>query len=165
MQKNHAIIISIVTIVSFGLMAFGYDATNENKETMNTEKLTKTDHSLKRILARGCDPTMTQEFGKMVPALIGNPEYVGTSTDEEFLHKIKTEQWSVVFFAPGACRFSQAQMHIPGGNSETQGWSIEQYKELIIEFQGKDIQFAETPYEQETIQVLKDALEKARNVK
>ena len=49
------------------------------------------DHSKKRILARGCDPHLSLAFSKKIPPYIGNPEYVPTTNDEDFFHKLKTE--------------------------------------------------------------------------
>ncbi|NRB41904.1 MAG: hypothetical protein HRU20_26095, partial [Pseudomonadales bacterium] len=62
------------------------------------------DHSNKRILARGCDPVASRMAAQALPPLMGNPEYVPTSDDADFIEKLTHEKWSVVFFAPGACR-------------------------------------------------------------
>ena len=66
----------------------------------------------------------------------------------------------MVFFAPGACRFSAASEPIPGGNSQTQGWTLEQYRELVRKHQGDQIQIVETPEETKTVSLLKEALDK-----
>jgi len=116
------------------------------------------DHSNKRILARGCDPVASQMAAQALPPLMGNPEYVPTSDDADFIEKLNSEKWSVVFFAPGACRFNAANHAIPGGNRQTQGWSLEQYKTLVRQTQGDDIQIVETLSEQETVAHLKAAL-------
>jgi hypothetical protein len=120
------------------------------------------DHSRKSILARGCDPFASLEASKAIPPLVGNPEYVPTTTDEEFIEKLQSRKWSVVLFAPGACRFSAAKLPIPGGNSQTQGWTLEQYRELVQRHQGDSIPIVETPEERETVRLLKEALERAR---
>jgi hypothetical protein len=120
------------------------------------------DHSRKSILARGCDPFASLEASKAIPPLVGNPEYVPTTTDEEFIEKLQSRKWSVVLFAPGACRFSAAKLPIPGGNSQTQGWTLEQYRELVQRHQGDNIPIVETPEERETVRLLKEALERAR---
>jgi len=120
------------------------------------------DHSRKSILARGCDPFASLEASKAIPPLVGNPEYVPTTTDEEFIEKLQSQKWSVVLFAPGACRFSAAKLPIPGGNSQTQGWTLEQYRELVQRHQGDSIPIVETPEERETVRLLKEALESAR---
>ena len=126
------------------------------------EYISSVDHSRKSILARGCDPFASLEASKAIPPLVGNPEYVPTTTDEEFIEKLQSRKWSVVLFAPGACRFSAAKLPIPGGNSQTQGWTLEQYRELVQKHQGNNIQIVETPEERETVSLLKEALERAR---
>ena len=131
-----------------------------NEQFLNTSE-TK-DHSNKSILARGCDPQLSLQFSKMVPPLIGNAVYEPTTDDAEFIEQLKTKKWSVVFFAPGACRWSAAKKAIPGGNFDTEGWSLEQYKELVYKLQGNDVQIVETPYEQEVIPHLQKSLETAR---
>lgn len=120
------------------------------------------DNSSKSILARGCDPAASLQASRAIPPLVGNPEYVPTTNDEEFVEKLESRAWSVVFFAPGACRFSAARQSVPGGNSQTQGWTLEQYRELVRELQGDEIQIVETLEESETISLLGEALEKAR---
>jgi hypothetical protein len=120
------------------------------------------DNSRKSILARGCDPLASLEASTAIPPLIGNPEYLPTSTDEEFIEQLQSRDWSVVFFAPGACRFSAASQPIPGGNLQTQGWTLEQYRELVQMHQGDDIQIVEALQESQTVGSLKVALEKAR---
>jgi hypothetical protein len=115
----------------------------------------------KSILARGCDPIASLGASKMLPPLMGNPEYVPTTTDEEFIEQLKSRSWSVIFFAPGACRFSAAKRPIPGGNLDTRGWTLEQYRELVRKYQGDSVQIVETLDESESVGLLKSALEKA----
>jgi ADP-heptose:LPS heptosyltransferase len=93
--------------------------------------------------------------------LIGNPEYVPTTNDEDLVEKLRSRKWSVVFFAPGACRFSEANRPIPGSNSQTQRWTLEQYRELVRKHQGDQIQIVETLDERETVSLLAEALENA----
>jgi hypothetical protein len=124
--------------------------------------LSSVDYSRKSILARGCDPFASAEASRAIPPLVGNPEYVPTTDDVDFIDKLRSRDWSVVFFAPGACRFSAARQAIPGGNSETQGWTLEQYRELVREHQGDQIAIVETPDERETVNLLRDALATAR---
>ena len=124
--------------------------------------MTSVDNSRKSILARGCDPIVSLEASRAIPPFIGNPEYVPTTNDEEFVEKLKSRSWSVVFFAPGACRFSAAGQPIPGGNSQTQNWTLGQYRELVRKHQGDQIQIVETPEERETVSLLKEALGKAQ---
>ena len=120
------------------------------------------DNSRKSILARGCDPHASREAARAIPPLIGNPEYVPTTDDEDFIDKLRSRDWSVVFFAPGACRFSSANRPIPGGNERTQGWTLEQYRDLVRKHQGDQTLIVETLDERETVSLLADALEKAR---
>jgi hypothetical protein len=135
---------------------------SSNKPIMKEMKQENlTDNSKKNILARGCDPVLSLQFSKVVPPLIGNAEYVPTTNDIDFVEKLKSRKWSVIYFAPGACRFSAARQPIPGGNSETTGWTLEQYRELIYELQGDKVQIVETMYENEAIGLLKVALDKA----
>lgn len=119
------------------------------------------DNSRKSILARGCDPCASAEAARAIPQLIGNPEYVPTTTDEDFIEKLRSRTWSVLFFAPGACRYSAASQQIPGGNSQTEGWSLEQYRGLVREHQGAEARIVETPDEGESVHLLKEALDKA----
>lgn len=134
-------------------------------EETKQEHLKKTDHSNKSILARGCDPVLSLQFSKVAPQLLGNTEYIPTTSDVDFVEKLKSRKWSVIYFAPGACRYSAAKQQIPGSNHETQGWTLEQYKALIRKLQGEHIQIVESIYEQEAIELLNKALIKAREVK
>ncbi|PCI33231.1 MAG: hypothetical protein COB60_08055 [Flavobacteriaceae bacterium] len=118
------------------------------------------DNSNKSILVRGCDPAMALQGAKMLPPLVGNPTCVGTTSDTDFIEKLKSQKWSVVFFAPGACRFNAAQLPIPGSNSQTEGWPLVQYRTLVRELQGEGIQIVETQLESETVELIKNALAK-----
>jgi hypothetical protein len=120
-----------------------------------------TDNSRKSILARGCDPSASLQASRAIPNLVGNPEYVGTTNDAEFVKQLTSRSWSVVFFAPGACRFSAAAQPIPGGNTETHGWTLDQYRDLVRTHQGDQVQIVEALQETETIALLADALKKA----
>lgn len=131
-------------------------------KSLNSQKATVSDHSAKSILARGCDPYLSLKFSKIVPPLIGNAAYTPTTEDHDFINKLKSQKWSVIYFAPGACRYSAAKMQIPGGNEDTRNWTLEEYKQLIYQLQGDEIQIVESLQEQGAIQLLNDALEKAR---
>ena len=120
------------------------------------------DNSRKSILARGCDPYASREAARAIPPLIGNPEYIFTTDDADFIEKLQSRYWSVVFFAPGACRFSSVNRPIPGGNERTQGWTLGQYRDLVRKHQGDQTNIVETPDERETVSLLADALENAR---
>lgn len=145
--------------------AFVSNSKHQKIHKMIQEQTTKFDHSKKRILARGCDPQLSREFARIAPSLLSNAEYVPTTDDVEFVEKLKSQKWSVVYFAPGACRYSAAQIQIPGGNQDTKNWTLEEYHELIYALQGSDIQIVETPYEQEAIDFLRKGLASARDVK
>ncbi len=62
------------------------------------------DFSAKTILARGCDPHMARRATEVMPALLGGVEFVSCTDDDDFVAKLRERAWSVVFFAPGACR-------------------------------------------------------------
>ncbi|MDC8004329.1 hypothetical protein POV27_09720 [Aureisphaera galaxeae] len=131
---------------------------NVTAQTINSN----TDHSKKSILARGCDPYLSNQFARMIPPRIGNAHYVPTTNDEDFIEKLKSKQWSIIYFAPGACRFSAAKKQIPGGNTDTAGWTLKEYKDLILKLQGSDVRIVETTQESEAIALLNVALEGAR---
>lgn len=129
---------------------------------MKLEHIDSTDNSRKSILARGCDPQASLWAAKSLPPLLGNPEYVATTEDADFVDKLKSRKWSVIYFAPGACRFSAAKESIPGGNFQTQGWTLEQYRELVSKHQGDAIKIVETLDERQTVRLLKSTLRGAR---
>ena len=120
------------------------------------------DNSTKSILARGCDPVASLHASKAIPPLIGNPEYIATTSDADFIEKLTSRNWSVVFFAPGACRFSAAALPIPGGNEQTRGWSLDQYREIVKRLQGEQVQIVEALAEDDTVDLLRAALSKGR---
>ncbi len=70
------------------------------------------DFSAKTILARGCDPQMARRASEVMPALLGGVEFVSCTDDDDFVAKLEERAWSVVFFAPGACRYNAARMPI-----------------------------------------------------
>lgn len=127
---------------------------NQNEHTHTVS----VDNSRKSILARACDPIASLRASRAIPPLIGDPEYVPTTNDEDFVEKLRSRDWSVVFFAPGACRFSAAGQQIPGGSSRTQGWTLAQYRELVREHQGDGIEIVETLDERESVSLLREAL-------
>jgi hypothetical protein len=110
------------------------------------------------ILARGCDPRMALRAAKMLPPLLGHPEIVSCTDDDDFRAKLKARRWSVVFFAPGACRYSASRMPIPGGRPHTRGWSLIQYRAFVAEHQGEDVSIVETVDEREIVPLLRHAL-------
>ncbi len=118
------------------------------------------DNSDKSVLARACDPTASLNFANIVQPQIGNAEYVPTTDDVDFIKQLESRKWSVVFFAPGACRLSAIARQIPGSNYETKGWTLEQYKTLVRRLQGDEVQIVETLDERETVDLLREALAK-----
>lgn len=126
-----------------------------------TRRKAAADNSRRSILARGCDPYASRQASEAIPPLIGNPEYVPTTSDKDFIEKLQSREWSVVFFAPGACRFSAANQPIPGGNTQTKGWTLEQYRHLIRKHQGAQTRIVETLDERDTVKLLEQALQHA----
>ena len=123
-----------------------------------------TDNSRKSVLARGCDPAASAWATVNLPPLIGNLEYVATTNDNDFIEQLKSRKWSVVYFAPGACRFDAAHRPIPGNISQTQGWTLEDYRELVRKTQGEAIPIVESQEESQSLIRLREALENAREV-
>ncbi len=121
------------------------------------------DFSAKSILARGCDPQMALRASKVMPPLLGGVELISCTDDEDFIAKLRARKWSVVFFAPGACRYNAANRQIPGGISHTSGWGLAEYRALVRRHQGEDIQIVETTEEREIIPLLRRALLQSRD--
>jgi hypothetical protein len=121
------------------------------------------DFSAKAILGRGCDPQMAFRASKIMPALLGGVEFVSCTNDDDFVEKLRERAWSVVFFAPGACRYSAARMPIPGGRAHTKGWSLEEYRALVRQYQGDEITIVETTDESEIVPRLRQALLQSRD--
>ena len=159
MNTKQAILSSCLAFV------FMFSNSRLNSKSLIMKNNHQTDNSNKSILARGCDPRMSFQAAKGIPPLIGNPEYTATTSDADFFKKLREKQYSIVFFAPGACRFSAVSQPIPGGNIDTKGWTLKQYREYVYQTQGDDIQIVETTAENEVIGLLKKALSKARTTK
>ena len=127
------------------------------------EHRTKSDeHATKSILARGCDPQMALRASKMLPPHLGNPQLVSATHDDDFIEKLRSKRWSVVFFAPGACRYDAAKKPIPGATEHTRGWSLADYRALVRQVQGEDVQIVETTDERQIIPLLRRALAQSR---
>ena len=116
------------------------------------------DFSAKAILARGCDPQMASRASKVMPGLLGGVEFVSCTKDDAFVEKLQQRAWSVVFFAPGACRFNAARMPIPGGRAHTMGWGLKEYRALVRQYQGEQVCIVETTDEREIVPQLRQAL-------
>ncbi len=122
------------------------------------------DFSAKTILARGCDPQMALRASKVMPALLGGVQFVSTTNDDDFVEKLRERAWSVVFFAPGACRYNAAQMPIPGGRAHTMGWGLAEYRALVRQYQGEQVCIVETTDEREIIPRLRQALAQSSDI-
>ena len=83
---------------------------------------------------------------------------IAVTDDNNFIELIKGRKWSIIFFAPGACRYNAAKITIPGSNSLTEGWSFEEYYAFIKKHQGENIQIVETTDEKQTFTLLKKAI-------
>ena len=117
------------------------------------------DASSKVVLTRGCDPVMAQRAGTMLPPMLGNAQVIGVTTDDDFFALLQERKFDVIFFAPGACRFSAARKPIPGGNSASSGWTLAEYKAKVREHQGDAVTIVETMEEREIVPLLRQALE------
>ena len=116
------------------------------------------DHSSKCILSRGCDPEMGRRAMEFLPPLLGNPQMKSVTNDDDFIMELQRKEWTVVLFAPGACRYDAIQAAIPGSRKLTQGWGLEDYRKLVRKHQGEKIQIVETTDEGEIVPRLLKAL-------
>ena len=119
------------------------------------------DASSKTLLIRGCDPVMAERGGKMLPPLLGNVQVVCCTDDDTFLdllQKKEAKKYDAVCFAPGACRWDKARKPIPGGNAHTAGWTLMEYKNLVLQHQGPEVAIVETTDEKEMVPLLRQAL-------
>ena len=97
------------------------------------------DNSGKSILVRGCDPVMAykkQEKWYLHNLVILNLLLVRMMTI--FLRKYQVKSGTLLYFAPGACRYNLQKQPIPGGRAATKGWGLDQYKQLVRERQGEE---------------------------
>jgi hypothetical protein len=122
------------------------------------------DFSNKSILARGCDAVMGKRAIELIPPMLGNPEMVAVTNDDDFIRELHRKKWSVILFAPGACRYDAAKLPIPGSRKITNGWGLEQYRELVIKHQGEEIKIVETTDERQIIDLLRKALESINEI-
>ena len=116
------------------------------------------DNSNKSILVRGCDPEMGRRAIKLLPPVLGNPEMVSITNDDDFITELQRKKWSVIFFAPGACRYDARTLPIPGSRSQTKGWGLTEYRNLVRKHQGEDINIVETTDERQIVPLLSEAL-------
>ena len=115
------------------------------------------DASAKTILVRGCDPVMAERAGQMLPPLLGGVTIEAATEDDVFFELLNSKKYDAVFFAPGACRWSAARKPIPGGNAETAGWSLDDYRAKVSQLQ-PSTQIVETCEERDIVPLLRQAL-------
>ena len=116
------------------------------------------DNSNKSILARGCDPEMGRRAIELLSPILGNPEMLSVTNDDDFIIELKRKKWTVIHFAPGACRYDATKSSIPGNRSLTQDWGLAEYRNLVRKYQGEDIKIVETTDESQIIPLLRKAL-------
>ena len=116
------------------------------------------DNSNKSILIRGCDPEMGRRAIEFLTPILGNPEMVSVTNDDDFITELQKKKWSVIHFAPGACRYDSTKSPIPGSRTQTKGWGLTEYKTLVKKHQGQDIKIVETAYERQIVPLLRKAL-------
>ncbi len=116
------------------------------------------DNSKKSILIRGCDPEMGRRAIELLTPVLGNPEIVSVTNDDDFITELKKKEWSVIHFAPGACRYDSTESPIPGSRTQTKGWRLTEYKTLVKKYQGQEIKIVETTYERQIVPLLRKAL-------
>ncbi len=116
------------------------------------------DNSNKSILARGCDPEMGRRAIELLSPILGNPEMLSVTNDDDFIIELKRKKWTVIHFAPGACRYDATKSPIPGNRSLTQDWGLAEYRNLVRKYQGEDIKIVETTDESKIISLLRKAL-------
>ena len=116
------------------------------------------DNSNKSILIRGCDPEMGRRAIELLTPVLGYPEMVSVTNDDDFISELQKKKWSVIHFAPGACRYDSTKSPIPGSRTQTKGWGLTEYRALVKKSQGEDIKIVETAYERQIVPLLIKAL-------
>ena len=122
------------------------------------------DNSNKSILIRGCDPEMGRRAIALLPPILGNPEMVSVTNDDDFITELQQKKWSVIHFAPGACRYDVTKSPIPGSSSLTEGWGLAEYRNLVRKYQGEDVKIVEANDERQIIPLLRKALESINEI-
>lgn len=121
-------------------------------------------NSNKSFLARGCDPEMGRRAIELLPQILGNPEMVSVINDDNFITELQRKKWSVIHFAPGACRYDATKSPILGSSSLTEGWGLAEYRNLVRKYQGDDIKIIETTDERQIIPLHRRALESINEI-
>jgi len=96
---------------------------------------------------------------KWLGVQLGNPEMVSVTNDDDFITELQRKKWSVILFAPGACRYDATKLPIPGSRLQTKGWGLAEYRNLVRKLQGEDINIVETTDERQIVPLLRKALE------
>jgi hypothetical protein len=117
------------------------------------------DNSNKSILTRGCDPEMGRRAIELLSPILGKPEMVSVTNDDDFITELQKKKWSVIHFAPGACRYDSTKSPIPGSSTLTKGWGLAEYRNLVRKHQGEYIKIVETTDERQIVPLLRKALE------
>jgi hypothetical protein len=101
---------------------------------------------------------MASRSKPMMQSILGAGVDIDSATDDDdFFRKLTDRKWSVVMFAPGACRYSAARQRIPGSKGETTSWGLEQYRDHVLRVQGPDTKIVETADEREIAPLLRAA--------
>jgi len=129
-----------------------------NRISDGIDSIHVSDNSKKSILVRGCDPEMGRRAIELMTPILGHPELVSVTNDDNFTKELKRKKWTVVHFAPGVCRYNESNLPIPGGRALTDGWGLKEYSELVRKHQGKDIKIIKNTDESQIIPLLKKAL-------
>ena len=93
----------------------------------------------------------------VLPPMLGNAQIRGVTDDDTFFDLLQQQAFDVVFFAPGACRFSAARQPIPGGNAASNGWGLTEYKAKVREHLPNAV-IVETTEERQIVPLLRQAL-------
>jgi hypothetical protein len=101
---------------------------------------------------------------ELLPPILGNPEMVSVTNDDCFITELQRKKWSVIHFAPGACRYDVTKSPIPGSSSLTEGWGLAEYRNLVLKYQGEDVKIVETTDERQIIPLLRKALESINEI-
>ena len=101
---------------------------------------------------------MAEQSRSFLPPLLGGATIVATSNDDDFFAALAARTYNVVFFAPGACRWSAAKRPIPGGNARTHGWGLDRYHASVREAQGADVPIVGSEREADIVPLLREAL-------
>lgn len=137
---------------------------NEIQEGGKGLETSDTSASKKLILARGCDPVMAQRSSVFLPPLLGGATVLSFTDDDSFFAELELQRSGakqkadVMFFAPGACRWSAARKPIPGGNKATAGWSLEDYHRKVKEALGEGVPIVGSEHERDIVPMLRKAL-------